>query len=263
VDAGTREAITAIGRAGRTRRFSCALARNEGEVIEAMRLRWRIFADEMNGAHLPHNGGLEGDRFDPFCDHLLVRDTHSGLVVGTYRILGDHGARAAGGYYSETEFRLEGLRNLGGRVMEVGRACVDPCYRNGAVISTLWAGLFKYILTGKYDYVIGCGSISLKSGARPAAAICRRIAREHPCPADLRAVPLCRFPVDEFAGSNQEPEIDTDAALPPLIKGYLRLGAWICGDPAWDPLFNTADLLIVLPVAGLDRRYFSRYLREL
>jgi len=263
VDAGTREAIIAIGRAGRTRRFSCALARNEGEVIEAMRLRWRIFADEMNGAHLPHNGGLEGDRFDPFCDHLLVRDTHSGLVVGTYRILGDHGARAAGGYYSQTEFRLEGLRNLGGRVMEVGRACVDPCYRNGAVISTLWAGLFKYILTGKYDYVIGCGSISLKSGARPAAAICRRIAREHACPADLRAVPLCRFPVDEFAGSNQEPEIDTDAALPPLIKGYLRLGAWICGDPAWDPLFNTADLLIVLPVAGLDRRYFSRYLREL
>lgn len=260
MDASTRE-ITGPDCSGRSGRFSCALARNEGEVIEAMRLRWRIFADETNGAHLPHNGGLEGDRFDPFCDHLLVRDSHNGQVVGTYRILGEHGARAAGGYYSETEFRLEGLRELGGRVMEVGRACVDPQYRNGAVISSLWAGLFKYMLTGKYDYIFGCGSISLKSGARPAAAICRRIAREHPCPQRLRATPLCPFPVDEFAG--EESGNDTGAAPPPLIKGYLRLGAWICGDPAFDPIFNTADLLIVLPAASLDRRYFSRYLRAL
>jgi putative hemolysin len=130
--------------------------------------------------------------------------------------------------------------------MEVGRACVDPAYRGGAVISILWSTLFKYIFTGKYDNVIGCGSIPLASGGRAASAICHRLLRDHLCPPALRVAPHRPFRLDEFGR-----------------PGNVRLGAWVCGEPAWDPIFNSADLLIMLPAARINRRYFDRYLREL
>jgi putative hemolysin len=263
VDGSMRETFTVTGPSQRSGRLTCALAANPAEVAEAMRLRWRIFVDEMNAPAPPDGVGLEADRFDPFCDHLLIRDSASRQVVGTYRILSERGAHAAGGYYSETEFRLDAVRNLGGRMMEVGRACVDPRYRNGAAISALWSGIFKYIFTGNYDYVIGCASIPLNSGPRIAAAICRHIAKAYPCSPELRVAPLCRFPLDEFAGPEDTTDARIDAAIPPLIKGYLRLGAWICAEPAWDQSFNTVDLLIVMPAARIDRRYFRRYLRDL
>ncbi|MBI3171201.1 MAG: GNAT family N-acetyltransferase, partial [Hydrocarboniphaga effusa] len=126
----------------RSARFSVRFARNREEVLETQRLRYRIFAQEM-GAQI--DGGVDQDRYDPFCRHLLVRDEAQNRLVACTRILTDERARDAGGFYSEHEFELNLLDSLPGRVLEVGRTCVDAEYRGGAAIATLWSGLAGYV----------------------------------------------------------------------------------------------------------------------
>jgi putative hemolysin len=243
-----------LSRAGRPR-FETALAQTEAEVLEAQRLRYRVFALEM-GASMPHaEAGLDHDEFDPFCEHLLVRDAESGRIVGTYRMLAAAQAARIGGFYSQREFFLDNIATLSPKMVELGRACVDPGYRTGAVIATLWAGLCSFILERGYEYVIGCGSVPLSDGGRLATSIYDRVRREFLSPSNLRAFPRCPFPLDAA-------EIDPDPPLPPLLKGYLRLGAYVCGEPAWDTEFKTADLLIMLPMERLNRRYLSRFGRR-
>ncbi|HUO05981.1 MAG TPA: GNAT family N-acyltransferase [Candidatus Binataceae bacterium] len=239
---------------GRRPRFETVLAHSEAEVYEAQRLRYRAFALEM-GASLPNaQDGLDRDEFDPYCDHLMVRDAESRRVVGTYRILTSEQARHTGGFYSQREFYLDRVAELGPRTVELGRACVDPEYRNGVVIATLWAGLCSVIVNSGYEYVIGCGSVPLDDGGRLAASIYDRVRREHLSPPELRVYPRCPFPLEAA-------EIDPDPHLPPLLKGYLRLGAYVCGEPAWDTAFKTADLLMMLPMERLNRRYLNRFQR--
>lgn len=123
------------------RNLSVGLATCEREIHDAQKLRYRIFADEL-GANLPtRTPGVDQDIYDPYCDHLVVRDENSGAVVGTYRILSPEKARKIGGYYSENEFDLTRLLHLRPRMVEVGRSCVHPDYRTGATITLLWAGV--------------------------------------------------------------------------------------------------------------------------
>lgn len=219
------------------------------QVRAAQRLRWNVFADEL-GAQLT-GGGLDQDEFDPWCDHLIVRDLNNGLVVGTYRILLPHQAREIGRYYAETEFDLAPLRDLRSGMVELGRSCVHPDYRSGGVINLLWAGLARYTQAGGYQYLIGCASISMADGGHNAASVYSALMALNGCPDEYRARPLCRLPVEAFAPT-------TTPVLPPLIKGYVRLGAWVCAEPAWDPSFNTADLLMLLPLARIPQRHLSR-----
>jgi putative hemolysin len=255
VDAERRELLALWTDGDRRVRFVTEIARGAHEIRDAMRLRYRVFVGEMKAEAKGGDDEVEHDRFDCYCEHLIVRDAQCGRVVGAYRMLGCEGARAAGGFYSETEFDLRPLRQLRGRILEVGRACVDPGYRGGAVISLLWAGLFKYIITRDYDYVIGCGSIPLTDGGHTAAGICKRLLRDHLCEPELRVTPHRAFRLDELDG-------DLETPVPALIKGYLRVGASVCGEPAWDPDFNTADMLIMLSTARMNPRYFGRYLRQ-
>lgn len=242
-----------ISRAGNPR-FVTVLARTEPEVIEAQRLRYRVFAEEM-GASMPHaESGLDGDEFDPFCEHLMVRDRRCGRIVGTYRILTAANARHTGGFYSQREFLLDNIAPLAPKTVEIGRACVDPEYRTGAVIATLWAGLAAHLIARRYEYVIGCGSVPLDDGGRLAASIYARVKRDFLSPPHWRVFPRCPFPLDAA-------EIDPDPALPPLLKGYLRLGAYICGEPAWDTAFKTADMLMMLPMERFNPRYLNRFQR--
>ena len=134
------------------------IAREGRDVEEAQRLRYRVFGQEQ-GAVLPSaSRGLDEDAFDPFCDHLLVRDATSGDIVGTYRILPADRAARAGGFYTATEFDLGALVALPGLV-EVGRACIDRRYRNGGVLALLWAGLASYLRASGYEHVMGCASV--------------------------------------------------------------------------------------------------------
>jgi putative hemolysin len=231
------------------------LARSEAEITEAQRIRYKVFGEEM-GAKLPSAElGLDIDRFDQFCDHLVVRDHSNDRVVGTYRILPPEQAVKAGSYYSETEFDLSRLTNLRDRMVEVGRSCVHPDYRDGATITQLWSGLADYIGKHSHEYLIGCASISMGDGGHYAASVYNKIHKLHAAPAEYRVFPHCRLPLESL---NQNLEV----IIPPLLKGYLRLGAYVAGEPAWDPDFNCADVFIMLPVSRLSARYAKHFLRK-
>jgi putative hemolysin len=236
-------------------RLTVAMARTEHEVCEAQKLRWRVFADEL-GATLPSQElGVDRDDFDPHCEHLLVRDGDSGEVVGTYRILPGPVSAALGGFYSESEFDLSRLLHLRPRAVEVGRSCVHPDYRSGGTIALLWAGLAEYMQTRGYEYLLGCASIGMADGGHGAASIYNVLRDSSMSPTEYRVFPRCPLPLDRLDGS-------LDAPVPPLIKGYVRCGAWVCGEPAWDPDFNTADLLMLLPMSRLDSRYARHFVKH-
>jgi putative hemolysin len=235
------------------RRFAVGLARTAAEVQAAQRLRYNVFAEEMGARIATQVDGVDADRFDPYCEHLVVREAERGEVVGTYRILSPAAAARAGGYYSEQEFDLARLSCLRAGLVEVGRSCIHPCHRTGGVISLLWAGLARYMLANRYEHLMGCASISMIDGGHAAASLYRRIAGTAMAPREYRVVPRCALPLDRLS-------FDAVADLPPLLKGYLRLGAWVCGEPAWDPDFNTADLLVLLPMARVNARYARHYL---
>jgi putative hemolysin len=231
--------------------LSVGLAQSEREILQAQKLRYRIFAGEL-GAKLPtRTAGVDQDIYDPFCEHLVVRDENSGAVVGTYRILSPENSRRIGNYYSENEFDLTRLQHLRPRMVEIGRSCVDPDYRTGATITLLWAGLAKYMLENNYDSLIGCASISMADGGHAAASLYSRLGSAM-SPLEYRVFPRCPLPLEALRN-------DLPAELPPLIKGYLRAGAYVCGDPAWDPDFNTADLPILMLMSRLNGRYARHF----
>lgn len=234
--------------------LSVGFAHTAADIEEAQRLRYRVFAGEM-GANLPtRTPGVDQDIYDPYCEHLVVRNADSGEIVGTYRILSPVNARKVG-YYSENEFDLTRLQHLRPRLVEIGRSCVHPDYRTGATIALLWSGLAQYMLDNEYDYLMGCASISMADGGHIAASLYNRLAADHLGPQEYRVFPRCPLPLAAL-------QQDRPAEVPPLIKGYLRAGAWICGEPAWDPDFNTADLPILMPMAKVSSRYAKHYLGQ-
>lgn len=234
-------------------RLYLSLARTPAEIAEAQRLRYKVFAEEM-GAQVTGTGGLEHDGFDAFCDHLLVRDSQSGQVIGTYRMLTPQKASEAGGYYSAGEFDLGRIEHLLDRTVEVGRACVHKDYRTGGTITMLWAGLAKYMQMHRLEYMIGCASVPMHDGGHAATSLYYRLMDEHMAPVDYRVFPHNPLPVSLLNRNLQ-------VACPPLLKGYLRLGAYICGAPAWDPYFNTADMLVMLPMDRINPRYATHFLK--
>ncbi len=207
--------------AGRSRpekkSLAVGLACGHNEILDAQRRRYRVFAGEM-GANLPsRTPGVDHDIYDPYCEHLVVRDTQSGEVVGTYRILSPDNARQIG-YYSENEFDLTRLQHLRPRLVEIGRSCVHPDYRTGATITLLWSGLAQYMVERGYDYLTGCASISMADGGHAAASLYNRLAADHLGPQEYRVFPRCPLPLAAL-------QQDRPAEVPPLIKGYLRAGS--------------------------------------
>jgi putative hemolysin len=243
------------GEAAAGARLTVGLAATTSEVEDAQRLRHAVFAEEMGARLHCRRPGLDEDRFDPYCDHLLVRDLGTGEVVGTYRILPPERVAAAGGYYTEQEFDLARLAHLRGSMAELGRSCIHPEYRTGAAIGLLWAALARYMVRGGHRYLIGCASIGMADGGRAAANLYLRLSRTHLAPPEYRTFARCALPVADLADG-------AAAELPPLVKGYLRMGAYVCGEPAWDPDFNTADLPILLPIARVSGRHARHYLGD-
>lgn len=230
-----------------------SLARRRDDIEAAQRLRYRVFVEEMGARVDSAQPGIESDRFDPFCQHLVVRDRASDLVVGCYRILTDEGARDAGGFYSQTEFDLTRILALPGRLMEVGRTCVRPDYRNGTTLALLWRGLTRFMFAHGYDSMIGCASIPLVGGSDQALAIYHALNKHYESPEGCRVYPKMRLP-----RSKGTPVANADA--PPLLRAYLRAGARICGEPAWDPFFGVADLFLLLRLQDIRGRYARHFL---
>lgn len=206
------------------------------------------------GARLPLcRAGVEADRFDAYCTHILVRRGTCGPVVGTYRLLSSAGARSAGGFICEELFDLAPLAGVRDDAVELGRACVDSQLRGGVVLMLLWSGIARYLLANRKRYLLGCASLDRRDGGAAAANACARLAVAHSAPAQFAVTPRVKVPPPGLPGMTQ-------SILSPVLKGYLRAGAWICGEPAWDRSFDTADLLVLLDVARFAPRYARRFL---
>lgn len=232
-----------------------SLAAGDEDVRACQGLRYRIFGEE-HGARLETpEPGLDIDTFDPYCMHLLVRDSATGAVVATTRLLLDRDAKRAGMFYSETEFHLEPVLALNARILEVGRTCIHPDYRTGSAIAVLWAGLARIVEMHDIDYLIGCASLPMPDEGAQALAVYDRLSEHYLVAPELRVEP--RLPLNAAHAS-----ADITMALPPLLKAYLRLGAQIGGPPCWDPLFNVADLFILLDRDRLAQRYARRFLGQ-
>jgi putative hemolysin len=235
--------------------ISISWARHQDEVREAQRLRYKVFAEEMGATLKPSQEGLDIDIFDDFCEHLIIRDTESLKVIGTYRVLPPHQAKQMGCFYSDSEFDLTRLRHLRHKMVEVGRSCVHRDYRSGGVIMALWSGLGQYMKKNDYEIMLGCASVQMGDGGHYAASLSTMLNSNHLTDIEYRVFPRLALPVEEL--NNQ---LDVDP--PALIKGYLRLGAKVCGNPAWDPDFNTADFLTMLRMEDIHPRYAKHFLGQ-
>ncbi len=236
-------------------------AQHLDEVREAQRLRYQVFAEEM-GARLPNTvPGHDVDIFDDHCEHLLVRDMQTQQVIGTYRVLTPVQAKRIGGFYSDTEFDLVRLRSLRNDMVELGRSCVHSDHRHGGVIMALWGALAEFMHRNQLGFMIGCASIPMQfegpngvvGGGHAAASIWRQVQEKHLASIEYQVRPRLPLPVDQ---------LDDTLAVepPPLIKGYLRLGAKVLGAPAWDPDFNTADLPMMMRLDAMPARYRKHFL---
>jgi putative hemolysin len=236
-----------------TSRYSLLITTDPDEVREAQRLRHRVFADDLGAVLHTPEPGLDIDRFDEFCDHLVVREDTTGEIVGTYRMLPPARARAAGGLYMESEFAIDEIAPLRPSLVETGRSCVHPDHRDGAVVGLVWAGIARYMLLTGNRWLGGCASVPLADGGALAASTWDRVRMRNFSPEPYRVRPLRPW---DAAG----PARPDRALMPPLLRGYLRLGAWVCGPPAHDPDFDCADFMVLLGLDHMDDRYVRFFL---
>lgn len=229
------------------------LAASPEDIRASQRLRYAIFAGEQGAQLASADEGIDRDHYDDYCHHLLVRRTDTNEVVGSTRILTTANARRAGSFYSEDEFDLRTMfPNLKGNAIEIGRTCIHRDFRNGAGIGMLWLGLAQFMEMHRVDYLFGCASISMNDGGAQAAAIMAEARAKNLAPADMQVQPLVRLlPAQPAARVN----------MPPLLKAYLKLGAWVGGEPCLDPDFNVADIFILLDVNNLNTRYHRHFVQ--
>ncbi|MGI9524795.1 MAG: GNAT family N-acetyltransferase [Hyphomicrobiaceae bacterium] len=250
------------------------LAHSRGDVRRAQRLRYQVFYEEMSAkpnlkAQLRKR---DQDPYDKLCDHLLVYDTEKIVVhptgrrrpqvVGTYRVLRQDMRMGSRGFYTQTEYNIAPLiasKSPRYRFMELGRSCVLKPYRNKRTVELLWQGLWSYVREHNVDVMIGCASFEGTDPEAHAQAL-SLLYHDRLAPKDW----YVRAHEDLFVNMNRiaKDRIDTKAALkalPPLIKGYLRLGAYIGDGAVIDHQFGTTDVLIILPVENIDPRYFEHF----
>jgi putative hemolysin len=245
------------------------LAETDAEIAAGQALRYQIFYDEMGARPTAAMAAQHRDidDYDAICDHLLVLDHAAGeggtpRVVGTYRLLRQDVALAHRGFYSAGEYDLAPLiaqSAQGGQLLELGRSCVAPAWRNNATISLLWRGIASYLQTHNIGHMFGCASLH---GADPLlhTAELSYLWHHHLAPTQLRARAhdANHVPMNRIAAAS----IDTRAAaraLPPLLKGYLRVGAMVGDGGFVDHQFNTVDVFVVMPVDRITSRYAARF----
>lgn len=244
-----------------TPRYTLLLSTDSDHIVEAQRLRHQVFTAEPGFALAGAADGLDADRFDQFCDHLLVREDGTGELVGCYRMLPPPGAIAAGGLYTATEFDVRGLDALRPSLVEMGRAVVRADHRNGGVVLLMWAGILAYLDRCGYDYLSGCVSVPVAGNADgPPGTQIRGVRdfvrRRHAAPSEYTVFPYRPVVLDGRGLDDIDPPSRT--TVPPLMRGYLRLGAKVCGEPAHDPDFGVGDFPALLDKRQADVRYLNR-----
>jgi L-ornithine Nalpha-acyltransferase len=242
-------------------KLAVRLTAGDSEIAEAQRLRYRVFYEELDARPDPAAAAThrDADRFDAFCDHLVV--THGTELVGTYRLLRQEVAEGNCGFYSQGEFDIAPVvaahPNL--RFLELGRSCVLKPYRTRPVVELLWQGIWDYVRQHRLDVMFGCASLEGTDAGRHAATL-TFLARNYSAPPEwrVRALPNRRVGMNRLPAERINPKAALNQ-LPPLIKGYLRLGCYIGEGAVIDKQFNTIDVLILLPVSAINERYFSHF----
>ncbi len=244
------------------------LAADAADLAAAQALRYRVFYDEMAAKPTPEMRarGHDFDDFDALCDHLLVIDTARGRgaegVIATYRLLRGEVADRNHGFYTAGEYEIACLQAYPGRILELGRSCVDAGYRSRPTMQLLWAGIARYVLHYGIRLMFGCASLHGTDVARLAMPL-SYLYHFHLAPPALRPRALPALRVDMNAMPAQRiSEKEALAALPPQIKGYLRVGAFIGDGAVVDHQFNTTDVCIIVNTDLITDRYYRHYARN-
>lgn len=238
------------------RALTTQITRDPALLMVAQQLRYEVFSEEYGADLGSATPGLDTDRFDEHCEHVLVIDQDTGEVVATTRILHGRVAAQIGGFYSEEEFDLSRLKANSGTFAELGRTCVHPAYRSGSALSQMWAAVSQYLVRERIDYLIGCASISMLDGGGKAWRIAQQLQADHLAPESFQVTPRRALP--HLANT----PVSAPVKIPPLIRTYMRLGAEVCGAPCWDPSFRCADMLVLLKVEQVAGRFARKYLRQ-
>jgi putative hemolysin len=235
--------------------FSVSLAQNVADLTECQRLRFQVFNRELGeGLASSERTGLDRDQFDWVCDHLMVRDLSSGVLVGTYRMQTGYRAQGNLGYYSEQLFDFGPFEPIRGELLELGRACVHSDYRNTTALAMLWKGIASYAALCNARYMIGCSSITSQDESE-GAALFEALREKYLAPADLRTQPkpTHRCDVRDDFPHRLAPE------PPRLFRAYLEISARLCGPPAIDREFGTIDFLTLLDLQAIPPRLRNRF----
>jgi putative hemolysin len=242
------------------------LAAGAREVEAVQALRFRVFYEERGATADPASAGLDRDSFDAVADHLLVVDhalgTGPDCVIGTYRLLRRAAAVAVGGFYSAQEYDIAPMLAFPGEILELGRSCVALPYRNRAAMQLLWRGIAAYVFMHRIDVMFGCASLP---GTDPDAVGVELsyLWHNHLAPPALRPRALPDRYVDMRRDVADPDPRRALVRLPPLIKGYLRLGGFVGDGAVIDPQFNTIDVAVVVKTDLVTDKYYRHYERQL
>ncbi|MDO5528729.1 MAG: GNAT family N-acyltransferase [Paracoccus sp. (in: a-proteobacteria)] len=247
--------------------LSVRLAASEAEIEAAQRLRYRVFVKELggDGEMVDHARGLERDAFDPVVDHLLLLDSRRSPgdeVVGVYRLMTGEKARAFGRFYCDAEYDLDVLRASGRSLLELGRSCVDADYRGGTGMFLMWNGLAEYVLSRDIEIMFGVASFHGLDIPALAPAL-SWLHHHHLAPEALRP----RARPEGFQRMDLTPPGEIDrreamAAMPALIKAYLRLGGTVGEGAYLDREFNTTDVFLLMDTAAMSAKHRGFYTRQ-
>lgn len=252
----------------RAGKLGVRLAATPAEIDAAQALRYRVFYDEMGAQAAPNTAAVQRDidPWDEAADHMLVIDHELGDgaagVVGTYRLIQREAAAAVGRFYSEDEYDIRSIISFPGGILELGRSCVDASHRGRAVMQLLWRGIAAYVDLHDIDLMFGCASLN---GTDPdaLAAELTYLYGHHLAPPALRpkALPDRYVDMRRLVPTAYDPR-RANQALPPLIKGYLRLGGFVGDGAVIDGQFNTVDVAIVVKTDLVTERYSKHYERR-
>ncbi|HYM74121.1 MAG TPA: GNAT family N-acyltransferase [Stellaceae bacterium] len=247
--------------------FQVRLAECAADIDAVQALRYRIFYESMGARPLPGKTSLhrDSDGFDNICDHLMVLDhrrSGADAVVGTYRLIRRSAAERCGRFYSAAEYDIAALIAYPGEILELGRSCVDPAYRTRGVMPLLWSGIAAYVF--HYDIALMFGCASLPGTDPDALAVpLSYLYRHHLAPKALRPKALAaRYVEMRRLGPDAFDPERALGALPPLIKGYLRLGGFVGDGAVVDEQFNTTDVCVVVKTDLVAEKYSRHYERQ-
>ncbi|NNU80475.1 GNAT family N-acetyltransferase [Halovulum dunhuangense] len=253
-----------------TKRFEIRIAASDEDIAAAQRLRYRVFVEEMGApaASADHARRLEKDAFDPFFDHLILIDRATPVadpldrVAAVYRLLPGDRARAAGGFYSASEYDLSRIEALGRKTVELGRSCVAAPYRGGIAMHLMWNALAEYVLSREIEILFGVASFHGTDPDAIAPAL-SWLHHHHLAPDDLRV----RARPEGFVDMDLVPEdrldrVEALAQIPALIKAYLRLGGFVGEGAFIDRDFNTIDVCLLMDTARMAEKYHAFYTRS-